>query len=129
MGHKTLVAGGPRVGKTFISARLSTESGIMARSTDELIDQGVKFQDAPPVVAKWLDDPGPWLIEGVHAIRALRIWLASNKEGLPFDRLFWSESAKVTRTSGQESCAKGCNTVWQQIEKDLEARGALVQRF
>jgi len=129
MSHRTLLAGGPRVGKTTLSLRLAAEAGIIARGTDELIKQGVKFQDGPAEVAKWFLAPGPWVIEGVHTTRALRIWLKENATGLPFDRMFWGGEPKVTRTKWQESCAKGINTVWQGIEAELLARGALVQRF
>jgi hypothetical protein len=129
MAHRTIICGGPRVGKTTISLRLAAEAGLVARGTDELIAQGVKFQDGPEVVATWLDAPGHWVIEGVHTTRALRIWLDANETGLPFDRVFWSDGAKVTRNKWQESCAKGINTVWQQIETRLSERGAIVQRF
>ena len=129
MAHRTLIAGGPRVGKTTISLRLAAESGLIARGTDELIAQGVKFLDGPAVVAGWLDVPSHWIVEGVHTTRALRIWLAEHDEGLPFDRIFWGQDPKVTRTKWQESCAKGINTVWQQIETQLIERGAVIQRF
>src|SRR5580658_8699876 len=117
MAHRTVIAGGSRVGKTTLSLRLATESGLIARSTDELIGK-FSFQDAPTEVVKWLDGPS-YIVEGVHTVRALRLWLAEHDDGLPFDRLFWGQEAKVARTPGQESCAKGINTVWQQIESKL----------
>jgi hypothetical protein len=127
--HRTLVCGGPRVGKSFLSARLGLESGIYVRGTDELIAQGVKFQDGPAVVAEWLGAPSHWIVEGVHTTRALRIWLNEHDDGLPFDRIFWGQDPKVERNKWQESCAKGINTVWQQIETKLIERGAVIQRF
>jgi len=125
---RTVVAGGPRVGKTTLSETLATQVGTVARHSDDLIGT-VSFADAADAIVEWMALPGPWVIEGVTAVRALRRWLDTNDEGVPCERVFWSTTPKVERTSGQERMAKGIETVWAQIEERLTSRGVCVQRF
>jgi hypothetical protein len=123
-----LIAGGPRVGKTTLSQCLAGGLGIQPRKTDELIGT-YDFAEAHPHVAAWFDVPGPWVIEGVTVPRALRHWLATHADGVPCDQVFWSDFQKAERTPAQQNMAKGCRTVWMQVEDELRRRGVNVQRF
>lgn len=123
--HRTVVLGGPRVGKTTLSRSLAADYGVAALHTDDLIGSS----DPEATILGWMAQRGPWVIEGVTAVRALRTWLRAHSAGLPCDRAFWSESPKVDQTTGQARMAKGCRTVWQQVESELRDRGATIQLF
>ena len=125
---RVLIAGGPRVGKTTMSQVLAGGLGIKPRKTDELIGH-YDFSEAHTPVAEWFDAPGPWVIEGVVVPRALRHWLATHSIGAPCDQVFWSDFQKAERTPAQQTMAKGCLTVWKQVEEELLQRGVTVQRF
>lgn len=126
--HRTLIAGGPRVGKTTLAAALAREVGVVSRHTDDLVG-AVAYAEAHKRVAEWISPLGPWVIEGVTVVRALRLWLRDNPTGIPAERVFWSTAAKVDRTTGQARMAKGIATVWGQIEPELLARGVVIQTF
>jgi hypothetical protein len=125
---RILIAGGPRVGKTSLSIAVAHVMDVTALHTDDLIPDH-DWTALPRKVAEWLDFPGPWVIEGVAVLRALRVWLASHPTGRPCERLFWSDSPKVERTREQTTMAKGCGTIWSEIRAELLARGVDVQTF
>lgn len=120
--NRIIVLGGPRTGKTTWARARGRELGCLVRSTDSLIATH-DWSQASTEVARWFDEPGPWIIEGVATARALRKWLAANP-GKPFDALvvFFSSPFQVL-LKGQDSMAKGVLTVWHEIEKDSLARG------
>lgn len=112
------IAGGPRTGKTTLSTSLGV---ARVRHTDDLMHLG--WSEASAAAALWLDAPGPWIVEGVAAVRALRKWLAAHPEGKPCDVAYWLDEPVVPTSSGQRAMAKGCATVWDEIEAELRARG------
>lgn len=126
--HRTIIVGGPRTGKTTLSAVLAREVGVVARHTDDLVGH-VAFDRAHFTVARWMRSIGPWVIEGCATARALRHWLALHDDGRPVERVFWSSVPKVPQTRGQARMAKGIETVWSQIENDLRARGVTIVHF
>lgn len=93
--------------------------------TDALIATH-SWSEASARVSLWLDCPGPFIIEGVAAVRALRKWLERNRTGKPADLIIAMWIARVPLTDGQERMAKGCRTVWREISPELEARGVEV---
>ena len=131
--RRIVITGGPRTGKTTIAEEMAlagvpldptfrSHSGpLTVRHTDDLI--GVGWSEASAAVALWFDAPGPWIVEGVAAVRALRKWLAANPDGKPCDVVYWLSEPVVERTPGQISMANGCDTVWRGIVEDLRARG------
>jgi len=119
------VTGGPRTGKTTFAERVEQRTGIPARHSDTLI-QDLAWSDASAEVAKWFDEPGPWLIEGVAVVRALRKWLLAHPEGKPCDRVLFLVDPVVEQTPGQKAMAKGCATIWGGIVAELRARGVVV---
>jgi len=115
---RIVIAGVPRAGKT-------TLAGPCARHTDDLIR--MEWHVVSDTVATWLDLPGPWIVEGVRAVHALRKWLAAHPEGKPCDRVVWLGTPRVPLTRGQDVLAKGCLTVWREVRPLLLARNVQVE--
>jgi len=61
---RILVAGGPRTGKTSFAEELGKGLNLGVRHTDDLIG-AYAWSAASSEVATWLEEPGPWIIEGV----------------------------------------------------------------
>jgi adenylate kinase family enzyme len=115
---RIVICGAPRSGKT-------TLAGLQALHTDDLIPLG--WSEASEKVADdWMQRPGPWVIEGVAAARALRKYLAQHPNK-PCDKVIYMPTPRTTPTPGQASMAKGVETVWQQIKGELQARGVEIQ--
>ncbi len=123
MNLRICIAGGPKTGKTTLAGELGLEP---VRHTDDTIALIPDWSEASKHVATWMDEPGPWAIEGVALPRALRKWLAANPEGRPCDVVCWLDAAVVPRTPKQDSMAKGCATVWREIFDALVARDVRV---
>jgi len=121
---RTIVAGGPRSGKSHLAAKLSDYYAIPVHGTDELL--GLGWSESSLAASHWLERPGPWICEGVAMPRALRKWLARHPKGSPADLVIWVNAPAERRNAGQEAMAKGCATVWSEILPELLARGARV---
>lgn len=122
---RILIAGIPRAGKTTLAATLEREHKITARHTDALIPLG--WSEASDAAAQWIEEPGPWIIEGVAAVRALRKWLTSNL-GRPADVVHWLGREHVPLTAGQMSMGAGCWSVWNEVLPELLGRRVKVIR-
>jgi len=115
---RIVICGGPKTGKTTMSEEMETDTGtIPAKHTDDL--QHLDWSDASKVASYWLDNPGPWVIEGVAAVRALRKWLARNPTGKPCDRVVLLTHTWGPLTAGQETMTKGHATIWNGIRQEL----------
>ena len=120
---RILIAGGPRTGKTTLATAMSTASGALLRHTDHLIG-AFDWSSASALVAMWLDDPGPWIVEGVAVPRALRKWIAAHPDDTkPCDVVYWLTAPWAVQSPGQLTMAKGCATVWSEVAGDLARRG------
>ena len=95
------------------------------RHTDHLIHLG--WSEASAAAALWLDVPGPWIVEGVAAPRALRKWLAAHPDGRPCDVLIVLPEPRAVLTPGQVTMTKGCVTVLREIWSELERRGVEIR--
>lgn len=129
--HRILIVGGPKVGKTTLAKKLAEKHSIpdgKVRHTDDLIDTH-SWSDSSEVVSKWMDEPGPWLIEGVTLVRALRKWLAAHPDGRPADVLLFSSNERVSLTPRQRVMTSGLLTVWKDIRGELAARGLSAKSF
>lgn len=111
---RVLVAGGPRTGKTTLAQTL----GWPIIHTDSFIYLG--WSEASAEVARLIDVPGPWCIEGVAVARALRKWFMFRigRRVRP-DVCIHLSVPLAPLTDGQRRMAKGCETVWRQIADDL----------
>lgn len=124
---RMLIAGWPRVGKTWLAAKLAAETGAPVRHTDDTIPLG--WSESSLAVSTWLEDPGPWVTEGVSIPRALRKWLDRNSEGTPADVIYWSSTPREDLSPGQTSMGKGCDKVWAEVLGELLRRGVRVEHF
>lgn len=120
---RIVVIGGPRCGKTTRAKALAA-TGVPARHTDDLIGR-LDWSAASAEVSRWLDLPGPWVIEGVAAVRALRKWLASHG-GKPCDAVEVMRRPHEPLSAGQASMLKSFETVWSEINHQLRARGVTI---
>lgn len=118
----TVIAGGPKTGKTTLAATMSTN----VLHTDDLIALG--WVGARDQIARWLGHGGNAVIEGVQACRGLRQWLREHPEGRPCDEVIWLECPKVACTKGQAVMARGIETVLREIEPELIRRGVRIRR-
>lgn len=116
---RVMVIGGPRTGKTSLAASLRVEPLIHA---DTLID-AFTWSAVSEELATLMGRPGPWLIEGVAAVRGLRKWLHEHSQGKPCDLVIVMSEAKVGRTPRQEAMAKQSETIFSRIIDELVRRG------
>lgn len=127
MSARIVICGVPKAGKTTASRRIHPQAAAVVRHTDDLTAFG--WSRASEIVAtQWFAMPGPWVVEGVAAVRALRKWLRHHPEGAPCDRVVWMNTPRLVLSSGQDTMAKGCRTVWWEVASELEARGVRVER-
>lgn len=128
MTDRVVVIGPPRAGKTTYADARGDREGTRVRHTDDLIG-AVSWSRVSEIIAfHWFDEPGPWIIEGVAAVRALRKWLRSHKSGSPCDEIVLLDRPKLALNAGQERMRKSCATIWEQIETELRSRGVQVTR-
>ncbi len=126
--RRVVVAGGCRTGKTTLADKWGRDHGVLVRHTDELIHLG--WSQASDAAAKWFDEKGPWLIEGVAAVRALRKWAAvHHRDELPCDVLVYLSRPLEPLTPGQQSMNRGVQTIWDQIMPDLARRGVEIKEL
>lgn len=128
MSRRIIILGGPRTGKTTLSESLQHELGIerLNRSVDL---EHMAWSESSAHAAKWFDEPGDWICEGVQMARALRKWLKANP-GKPLDAdLFLLRQPMVPQRDGQKAMMKGVETVFREIEPELLRRGARVQKL
>lgn len=120
---RIIIAGGPQCGKTTKAESLSKSYGIRnVRHTDDLMHKDWSLVSGE--ISYWFDEPGPWIIEGVAAIRALRKWLKraalkSNNNSTVCDKFYWMDIPYHTLKPGQSSMLTGCQTIHTEIEQNL----------
>lgn len=120
---RLVIAGVPKSGKTTLANSFVRP---VSRHSDDLI--GARpWSWVSTEVATWFDAPGPWIIEGVAAVRALRKWLVAHPTGKPCDRVIWLDFPWFALTHGQATMAKGCRTIWDGVRPALVARGVHVE--
>lgn len=117
---RIVIIGGPKTGKTTMADHMRGD-GVTVRHTDDL--QDLEWSEASACASFWFDEPGPWIIEGVMAVRALRKWLARNPEGKPCDRIIVRWHAKVQLSKGQMTMTRGHETIWNAMVHEVDTRG------
>lgn len=117
---RIVILGGPKTGKTTLARKLDEQCNHQPcgslRMTDDLIHLG--WSEASQAASLWFDEPGPWIIEGVAIVRALRKWRDQHPgERPPVDRVIRLTTPHVALWGGQIAMMKGEHTVWT---KDVE---------
>lgn len=119
------ITGGPRTGKTTLAEKLQCNgpvnghTGALLRHTDDLIASH-DWSAASQAASEWLNDPGPWIIEGVAVSRALRKWHDQHPgEPPPVDKVIRLTVPHEPLSRGQTTMAKGEATVFAEIEEWL----------
>lgn len=134
MTARIILVGPPRAGKSTYARELRAR-GIPTYCTDPLslvkdpekgvhyLPEGLSWNDASKyVVDEWFPMPGPWCIDGVATVRAIRKLFAYGKgsllHGVRIVRFTKQHERAVTK-NGQRAMAKGIDTVWLEIEPDV----------
>ena len=126
---RIVIIGGPRTGKSQLAKKLSQELSIPtvlctdpqhlggdAPSHMKITNRDERWSAVSEDVSHWFENPGPWIIEGVAAIRALRKYHKNNPElPPPCDKLLVLSLPKVTQTKDQRNLAAGIHTVLTSI--------------
>ena len=114
---RVAIAGWPRAGKSTLAERLGQEHGWPVYHADDTIPLG-RGPDAEEV-ARWLDRPGPWVVEGVAVARGLRAYRDRNPgKSPPIDRAILMLEARpefLPLLKGRLMLGKAHDTVWAQI--------------
>lgn len=121
---KIAIIGPPKSGKTTYSQKLE---GVV-KHTDDLIELG--WSGASQVASEWFDDESIDVVEGVAVPRAIRKWLDRNKgnDTKPVGKVIKLEHTFIELIDGQKRMAKGIETVWEGIEKELIRRGVVIEK-
>lgn len=118
VAQRIVIVGAPRSGKTTLAATFA----LPVIHTDALASEG-DFSAQSQKAAELLELPGPWVLEGVTMVRALRKWFRLHPEGVPCDAIYGCWAPLEPLSAGQRALARGCATVWAQVEEELDARG------
>lgn len=110
---RLVIAGVPRAGKTTLARDLHAKD---VRHTDDM--KHLEWSEHSEAVAEWFREPGPWIIEGTAAVRAMRKWLRSEATA-PCDTVLWMPDPREELTPAQSGMAKGIITIWEEILQQL----------
>ncbi len=127
---RVVITGGPRVGKTTFAAALLEEMrrqwpGMTCFATDDMIGAADWSEQSAELAERYLQ-AGPWLIEGVTNVRALRKFLDRDLGDKPCDVVIYFDYPVVELTSRQEGMRKSCRTIFDQARERLESAGVVV---
>lgn len=111
---RVVICGGPRTGKTTLSKRYTCD----VVHTDRMIGK-TTWSSISDHLADWMLRPGPWVVEGVAAVRALRKLLEANPGQKPCDLVIWCRTPKVPLTSKQAAMMKGTERTWREVRAIL----------
>jgi hypothetical protein len=95
--------------------------------TDDLIGKLDWGQDSAEV-ARWFDRPGPWIVEGVTTVRALRKWLKNTGTGAPCDEVYVLETPHQLLVPTQVSLRKQIMGQFEDIVGELAIRNVVIHR-
>ena len=128
---KIVIAGPPKVGKTTLANHLGVELGIPVMHTDDWV--GIQDWSGGSLhMANRLEESGPFIIEGVTAVRGLRKFISRNAKNnkKPCDIVYYrSNPYQAYSSEGQASMAMGIHTIWSDIRTDLMNLGVEIREF
>lgn len=124
---RIVIIGGPRTGKTTLALALADWFGVDVMHTDDLIGSLDWSAASEHVATVWMSKPGPWILEGVAAVRAIRKRVALHQGERPCDEVIVLETPRVELTKGQAAMAKGHARIWAEVRGEVEGRGVVVR--
>jgi broad-specificity NMP kinase len=133
---RIVICGGPRTGKTTLANEMFSgaapgfeSAGLIAsvRYTDDLIGK-LEWGEDSAEVARWFDSLGPWIIEGVTTVRALRKWHANHYgERPPVDCVILLTTPYEPLSKGQATMAKSIENMFRDIEPWLREHSVEIE--
>jgi adenylate kinase family enzyme len=126
---RILITGWPRAGKTTLAETFVRRGGdYFVRHTDDLIGR-LDWSAASAEVAKWMEEPDGFIIEGVSVARALRKYRDAHPgEPPPCDRLIYLRTPHVELNARQAGMGKGVDSVMAELEPWFLEHGLEVER-
>ncbi len=131
--RRIVLVGGPGVGKTTKALELGKLLDVpLVRSTDVLVE-GRGWSAVSRAAEGWLEDEGPWILEGCAMVRALRKYLAEHPRSSPLarpcDLVLVRFTSRKQLTKEQAALGKGVRTVLVEIRGELAKRGVRFGSF
>lgn len=128
---RIILVGGPRCGKSTLARKLRKQYNIPTFCTDPLslvkdLEDGVTYlpegmewsESSKFVLDRWMSKEGPWCIDGIASVRAIRKAITEGKkdilEGVYILPVLKQYQDAVTK-KGQISLLKGVEKVWYEI--------------
>lgn len=121
MTTRILILGGPKAGKTTEARKLGERLNIKPRHFDDLKDDH-EWSEVSDLVAKELDEPGPWIKEGVAGVRGLRKWLKNHPHETPPFEIKVLRMPKEELSSGQRAMHNQHMTILRECMLEIEKR-------
>jgi adenosyl cobinamide kinase/adenosyl cobinamide phosphate guanylyltransferase len=129
--NRIAIVGGPRHGKSTLADQLAGRTGHPVYCSDPLskvanpkpyatyAPEDLSWEELAPWIAEhWFTMRGPHIIEGVHTARALRTLYRQDPDSEPthyIDQIYVLPNPHLPQDKGQQNCAKGIMTIWEQI--------------
>jgi hypothetical protein len=126
MLERVLIIGGPGCGKSTFASNMGVPHycgdprSLVKRTLPNVnyLPEGLDWSFSSTYIAKnWFPLNGPWVIEGVSVVRALRKWAEVMPNTNPADKIiyFINPHLSFQRSTGQDSMEKAIATVWSDI--------------
>lgn len=121
---KVMIVGAPKCGKTTLAEHVARRDSIPLLKCDDLMH--LPWSEVSDKVASDWMKRDEFLIEGVSVARSIRKFFAMFPDEKPCDRVVLLREPLVEQSKGQRSMGKSVETVFAEIEQELERLGVEV---